>query len=530
MAGLNCSTLKSKTGRFLTEDSFPTNFFDTEYLKADLKGRSVRGGAVTMIAQGMKFFLQMGSTIVLARLLTPQDFGLIAMVTAVTGFVVMFKDMGLSMATVQKDEINHGQISTLFWINVILSLGVMLITAALAPVIAWFYGEPRLIWITLVLASAFIFGGLAVQHQALLRRQMRFRILAVVEIGSMSSGILAAIIAASFGAGYWSLVIMQLATAITGAIIVWTACGWRPSLPIRDSGVQEMLAFGGNLTGFNIINYFSRNLDNILIGWRWGSGPLGLYIKAYGLLLLPLRQVSAPLSAVAVPLLSRLQKEPDRFRSYYRKGLTLAAMVGMPIVVFLFVVADKAILLVLGEQWTGAVTIFRVLGIAAFVGTTAGPGSGWVYVALGNVRRQFLVSIVSTSLLIIGFVIGLRWGPIGVAAAFSIHALVWRIPSAIICFWRTFLKLNDYLGPLWRPALTSIMAGICLFLIDSYFLTNMNLFVRFLSNFIEYSACYILCWMLLPGGKRILFDALRLVKGLRPDKTDVTLVNINEKL
>ncbi len=499
----------------MAEESLQNNFFDTEYLKADLKGRSVRGGAVTMAAQGVRFFLQMASTVVLARLLTPQDFGLIAMVTSVTGFVVMFKDMGLSMATVQKAEINHGQISTLFWINVALSLGVMLVIAALAPVIAWFYGEPRLTWITLALAGAIIFGGFTVQHQALLRRQMRFGILALIGIISMLVGIVAAIIAAWYGAGYWALVIMRLAGTIVGAIAVWVACGWRPGLPVRRSGVREMLAFGGNLTGFNIVNYFARNLDNILIGWRWGSGPLGLYSKAYGLLMLPIRQINAPLSAVAVPALSRLQEEPSKFRSYYRKGLTLTVMLGMPIVVFLFVVADKAILIVLGEQWSEAVPIFRILGVAAFVGTTTGAGSGWVFVALGNVHRQFLSGVVHTVFLTISFAIGLRWGAIGVAAAFSIISVLWRIPQVIICFWRTFLKLSDFMCALWRPVVASITAGVLLFLIDGYFLSNWHLVVRFLFNFAEYSLFYLLCWMLLPGGKRILHDTILLTKELK---------------
>jgi O-antigen/teichoic acid export membrane protein len=502
------------------------HFFDTEHLKSDLKGRSVRGGTVTVAAQGVRFFLQICSTAVLARLLTPQDYGLIAMVTAVTGFVMMFKDLGLSMATVQKANINHAQISTLFWINVVLSLGLMLLTAALAPAIAWFYNEPRLTWITLVLAIAFIFGGFTVQHQALLRRQMRFGSLALIQIISLLVGILTAIIAAFYGMDYWSLVLMQLVTAITNVIAVWIACGWRPGMPVRRSGVRKMLAFGGHLTGFYFVNYFARNLDNILIGWRWGSGPLGLYSKAYSLLMLPLQQVNSPLSAVAVPVLSRLQEEPGKFRSYYRKGLTLATMFGMPIVVFLFVTADKAILIVLGEQWTDAARIFRILGIAAFVGTTLGPGSGWVYVALGNVRRQFFVSIVSTGLLVIGFIIGLPWGPIGVATAFSIHALVWRMPSMLICFWRTFMKPTDFLVAIWRPAGASILAGASLFLIDGYFLTNTNLLIRFLSNLVEYSVIYILCWILLPGGRRILFDTLSLVNELKHNKTNTGAKNI----
>jgi len=194
------------------------NYFDTEYLKADLKGRSVRGGAVTMAAQAARFLLQMGSTIVLTRLLTPQDFALIAMVTAATGFVMIFKDMDLSMETVQKAEINHAQISTLFWINVGLSLCIMVVIAALGPAIGWFYGEPRLTWITLAMAGAFIFGGFTIQHQALLRRQMYFGTWAIIEIVAMLNGVVAAILSAWYGAGYWALVIMRAATAPQG---VW---------------------------------------------------------------------------------------------------------------------------------------------------------------------------------------------------------------------------------------------------------------------------------------------------------------------
>jgi len=474
-----------------------------------------------MTAQVIKFLLHTGSVVVLARLLTPQDYGLIAMVTAITGFVTLFKDMGLSMATIQKAEINHSQVSTLFWINVAVSFVLALILVAGAPIISWFYSEPKLTGITLILAGTFIFSGLTVQHQALLRRQMRFSALAMIEIGSMGIGIATGIVLAWYGAGYWALVGLSAATALSNVALVWVFCGWRPGLPVLRAGIRSMLAFGGHLTAFSIVNYFARNLDNILIGWRWGSGPLGLYSKAYGLLLLPLSQVTAPIGAVAIPVLSRLQEEPSKFRSYFCKGLMLVAMFAMPIVVFLFVVADKAVLIILGEQWTGAVPIFRILGIAAFVGTTAGPGSGWIYVALGNVRRQFFVSLVSTGSLVIGFIIGLRWGPIGVAAAFSIHALAWRIPGAWICFWRTFLKLTDLLYAIWRPAAASIMAGFCLFLIDSCFLTNTNLLVRFLCNFIEYSLIYFLCWLLLPGGKRLLFDALRLVNELRRDKTHI---------
>jgi len=445
----------------LVEESFQNNFFDTEYLKADLKGRSVRGGAVTMAAQGARFFLQMGSTVVLARLLTPQDFGLIAMVTVVTGFVAMFKDMGLSMATVQRAEINHAQISTLFWINVVLSLCVMLVVAALAPAIAWFYGEPRLTWITLALAGAFIFGGLTIQHQALLRRQMRFRSLAVIGIIGMLAGIVAAIIAAWYGAGYWALVIKQFAGTIAGTIAVWVVCGWRPGLPVRHSGVRKMLAFGGNLTGFNVINYAAAQIDRVLIGRYIGAGPVGLYHKAYNLLLLPLRQLNAPVTAVAIPALSRIADDPQRYRKAYFKMLNYIVMLAVPGVAFLIATSDWIVRLVLGPQWDESARIFAILGFAALL-MPIGNTTGWLYVTQGRTRDMLHWGFIDGVIKILSVVIGLFWGITGVAFGVTIRCYVF----APLCIWfccrkgpvrsRYFLPTFLYAGVLSISVLTII--------------------------------------------------------------------------
>jgi len=368
-------------------DPVNDRYFNTDHLHADLKGRSVRGGAVTMTAQAAKFVLGTGSTMILARLLTPEDYGLIAMVTAVTGFVAMFKDMGLSMATVQRAEINHGQISTLFWVNVAVSVLLMLAACALAPGIAWFYGEPRLTWITLALAGGFIFGGLTVQHQALLRRQMRFSTLSTIEVSSMVAGILTGVLSALWGLGYWSLVWMQLSQALAMALGVWITCRWKPGLPARGSGVRPMLAFGGNLTGFSIVNYFARNLDNVLIGWSCGSRQLGFYSKAYSLLLLPLQQVNAPISSVAIPALSRLQHDPKRYTDYYLKSAGLIVALTAPLVVFMAVESNEIVTVILGGQWEGAAAIFFVLSFACLV-QPAAVTAGWVHVTTGRPYRM----------------------------------------------------------------------------------------------------------------------------------------------
>ena len=216
------------------------------------------------------------------------------------------------MSTVQIAETSHRQVSTLFWINVAFGAAVMLLTAACSPLIAWFYGEPRLIRITLALAVSFLFAGLTVQHQALLRRQMRFATLAAVEVTAVLVGAGIAIVSTFFGVKYWALVVMYLGIAATTMVGVWLSCRWRPGPPVRGSGVRSMLAFGGNLTAVNLLGYVARNMDKVFIGKVWGAGVLGLYGKAYEMLLLPIQQINTPVTSVAIPTLSRLQHKAPR--------------------------------------------------------------------------------------------------------------------------------------------------------------------------------------------------------------------------
>ena len=445
----------------------PDSHFATAHLLDDLKGRSIRGGAVTFVGQGTKFLLQLGSTIVLARILTPQDFGLIAMVVAITGFIMIFKDLGLSMATVQKAEINHGQISTLFWINIAISTALMLLTMAMAPAIAWFYKEPRLIWITVALASAFIFGGLTVQHQALLQRQMCFTALVVIDIISMAAGIVAGIVCGLAGMGYWSLVLMQLATAVTMAVGVWIASGWLPGPPVRHSGVRKMLKFGGWLTGFGVVNYFARNVDKILLGRYWGSQSTGFYTKAYSLLLLPIAQITAPITAVAVPVLSRLQKEPERFRNYYIKAIKLIAYITMPLVVAMGVLSTEIVVLVLGRQWLDAGPIFMVLAVTAILQPVSAT-VGWIYVSLGQTRRMFAWSCIAMPLIALSFLVGLRWGALGVATGYAICNLMLFYPNFSFALKNSPIRVGDVFSNIYHPLAISIIMGLAMTIARGY--------------------------------------------------------------
>jgi len=486
----------------VTADEAAERFLDTAHLKADLKGRSVRGGAVTMTAQAVKFVLQTGSTVVLARLLTPQDYGLVAMVTAITGFIALFKDMGLSMATIQKAEIDHSQVSTLFWINVAVSLVLALLLAGGAPIISWFYGENRLTYITLALSGTFIFSGLTVQHQALLRRQMRFSALASIEIGSLVMGIVTGITLAWYGAGYWALVGSSAAMALSNAVLVWVFCRWRPGWPVRRAGVRSMIAFGGHLTGFNVVNYFARNFDNILLGRFYGAGVLGLYSRAYSLMMLPIQQVLGPLHAVAIPALSNIQNDPIRYKRYYIKLITLISFITMPLMVFLFFCAEQVIRLLLGHQWSGAANIFKILCINALIQPVSSTG-GLVLVSLGQSKRYFTIGVVNSIFIVISFVLGLPWGAIGVATAYTIASYVMLGPVLWYCFRRTPISITDFFSAISRPVIASIIMGFVILAVRSY-LPSLPGIVSIGCSLIVGVLTYLTVLLLVPGGSPLL--------------------------
>ena len=266
----------------------------------DLKERTIRGGFAKVCAQAANFLLRVGSLMVLARLLEPKDFGLVAMVTALTGVFNLFKDFGLSAATVQRVNVTEAQISTLFWINVLVGAILGLLAVVMAPVVVVFYHEPRLFRVTAVLATGFLFNAVGVQHAAILQRQLRFTALATINIISLVVSTAVGIGMAIGGYGYWALVVMTVTLPLVATVCLWLTTAWIPGMPHKQVGIRSMMRFGSSLTGVNVINYLFRNSDNVLVGWYWGAGALGFYQKAYSLLMLPISQVNAPLGGVAV--------------------------------------------------------------------------------------------------------------------------------------------------------------------------------------------------------------------------------------
>jgi PST family polysaccharide transporter len=475
--------------------------FRTDHLQGDLAGRSARGGAVTMTAQGFKFVFSMLATIVLARLLKPEDYGLIGMVAILINFVGMFQYLGLSTATVKWSELNHQQVSTLFWVNMLLSVVIMLVTVTSGPLLAWFYHEPRLIGITAGYGATILFAGLAIQHEAILTRQMRFTAIVVVEVVALLIGFVSAVVAASYGAGYWSLVLNQMVMTLVTVIGVWTVCRWRPGLPGRGVGLRSMLSYGGNLTGFNVMTFFSRNLDNLLIGKFWGPYQLGVYSRAYQMLLMPMQQINAPLAAVAVPVLSRLADQPDRYRVAYLKILEKIVMITMPLAALMIATSDWMVQLLLGPQWRETGRIFMLLGIAAMIQPVT-KTAWWLFSTQGRTRELFHWGLIGGAIAIVSIIAGLPWGATGVAASYAVADLCIATP---LLFWyvgrRGPVRTIDFYRTIAPVAAASVCSLAALFLCRSWLSAVPVLFVRLGIAFGITVAVSLLVLSALPAGR-----------------------------
>jgi len=492
-----------------------SDYFFSEAITSDLKGRTIRGGVFTGTAQIYKLLVGFAAIPILGRLLAPQDFGLVAMVTVVTGFAGMFVDAGLSMATVQRDAITRQQVSNLFWIASALGLILASIVAALAPAIAWVYQEPRLVGITLALSLSFVFSGLTIQHTALLRRAMEFRQLAIIQSVMLTLSLGVAIAWAWHYGDYWALVVRPVVASFGTMALTWLLVGWVPSRYRHGSGIRQMLGFGANLTGANFVNYFARNGDTLLIGWYWGATSLGYYERAYALLLLPLRQFLGPMTAVAIPALSRLRAQPERYRAYFRMGVMLSSSLLVPVVVFTAVLAHEVVVTLLGPQWVAAVPIFLALAPAALASTTA-PASHWVFVSWGHADR-FLRGVVVNSLILIGvFSATVAYGPVAMAIGFSTTVIVIRIPYVLYCFAPTPLRLRDQFTPMWRPSIASLIAAAAVLAWKTTALQPEAQPLILLVGGAIFGVTYILAWLRLPGGSEAFVSLRRLAVNLTP--------------
>lgn len=388
---------------------------------------TARGGGVTLLFQGVRFLTQVASLIILSRLLSPRDIGLLAMVLAIVGLGDVIRELGLSQAAIQARTINQAQKSNLFWINTGVGAGLTLLCIALAQPIANFYGAPELVGITIGISAMFFINGLQTQFEAELGRSFRFVILNLSEVLALVFGATAAITAALLGAGYWALVLQPIVQAVTLATIRIAAAKWWPSWWTRKAGVGPMLRYGSNLVLTQTLVYLSANVANIIIGARLGAGALGIYSRSYQLLMMPLNQLFAPMTKVALPTLSRLQDDNARFSSYILRAQIILGYGAVGIFSCAVAAALPLIRLFLGEQWVQVAPIFSILAIGGCFQAISYVAY-WIFLARGLTGSHFRYSLISRSVLIGAVLFGSIWGIEGIAIGYTIGlAIGWPL-------------------------------------------------------------------------------------------------------
>jgi O-antigen/teichoic acid export membrane protein len=477
----------------------------------DLKEKMIRGGLAKVCSQGANFVVRVGSLMILARLLDPNDFGLVGMVTAVTGVFHLFKEFGLSTATIQRATVTEEQLSTLFWINLFIGVLLGTLSLALAPAIAKFYHEPRLFAVTAVLGIGFVFNAAGVQHSAILQREMRFTSLAVIETVSILGGTAVAFAMATHGYGYWALVATTIIAPFISTICVWFTTGWIPGLPRRQVGIRSMMGFGGKLTLNGLVAYLAYNLEKVLLGRYWGADAVGLYGRAFQLINIPTDNLNSAVGGVVFAALSRVQHDAERFKSFFLKSYSLVLTLTVPITVVCVLFASDVIYVILGSKWGEAVPIFRLLAPTILIFAIINP-LGWVLYSLGLVGRGLKIAVVFAPLIIAGYILGLPHGPKGVAFAYSAVMIIWVIPHIAWCVHGTPISLWDVLVTVSRPVAASVAAGLLAFGVRSVYGQYLPSVPRLALESIVLLVTFLSLLFFFGGQKSLYLDLLRGIK------------------
>jgi O-antigen/teichoic acid export membrane protein len=386
--------------------------------------------------------LSLVTTIVLARLLAPADFGLVAMAAVVIGFIEMFKDLGTAAAVIQRKNLSQGLLASIFWLNAGFGLAAAMVLYLLAPLLGAFYREPEVIPIMQVLSLSFLLSGLSNVQMSLLERNLEFDKLARIEISTSLFASLVGITAAFLGHGAWSLVYQMLAGNFLATLLLWVGSRWRPSWQFDWAGIRSVMDFSLNLTAASIINYFTRNADKLLIGRFLGSQDLGYYDLAYRLMQFPLQGISAVIGRVMFPLYSRMQDDAGQFGRIYLKVASAIALISFPLMLGLMALAGPFMLTLFGPAWIPVIPLLLILaplGAVQSIATTVGS----IYMAKGRTDWALWMSIAWGLLIVLSFVLGLPWGILGVTASYALMFLLLTYPAFAIPFRLIGLRVRD---------------------------------------------------------------------------------------
>lgn len=406
--------------------------FDTSYLDGGIARRTMGGAAIALGSSALMFMLQVAQLAVLSRLLTPEDFGLVGMAMVVTMFIQLFSDVGLPMATVQRDKINQPFVTAVFYIDLLVSIGLMAVCMAIAPVAASVFGDPRVAGLMIFIAVTFPLIALRGQHQALLTRRMEFLRLNLVNVSANTIGAATAIGCAWLaGLGYWSIAIGMVTTALATMVLSWVAMPWIPSRPGSLAAGRSAIGFGLNLLGAHLAGWLWKQADRALIGWRWNASELGYYTRAYSVLMVPIGLISGPIGSAIIPALSRVQNDEGKRTALIVSTARAFAFLSGLLTLGLLFNTDFIVTLILGAQWDRSIAIFSFLALSLI------PSLIWehariVFISLGRTDTMRRYAVIAAIVHVACFAVGVQWGAIGVAVGLAAASALVTPPLLVV--------------------------------------------------------------------------------------------------
>lgn len=426
---------------------------------ADRPTSPLRATGWSAVAFGTRQAFQLLTLLVLARLLDPADFGLMAMAVVVTGFLGVIRDFGAGAKVIHDGASSPSGLVAQFWVALTTGLALAFLIWSSGSIVAQLFAEPRVAPLLQVLAFGFAIAGLGIVPQALLERTLRFRAIAAAEFLGGVAGLATAVVAAANGLGATSLALQAVAfTAVSVASLV-AATRWIPRGEVSLSDIRQTVGFGLPLVGYAAINALIRNLDYALIGRFLGSAQLGYYSLAYRLMLVPVQFVTSVSNRVVFPVLARLADDPDERRTAYVRATLATCLVGLPVAAGLAGAAEQIVHVLFGPGWEASVPVLRLLAVVAFaqvVGATIGP----VFLATGRTTRLFLWGIISGVVTVPAFVAGLPFGIVGVAAAYVVVSLGLVVPSLSVALRLIGLPVRGLLVRLGPAIVAASLVGV----------------------------------------------------------------------
>jgi O-antigen/teichoic acid export membrane protein len=409
-----------------------------------------------------KIGAQLLTIVVLSRLLQPSEFGLVALASAISGFALLFRDFGTGPALIQKSDLDEATQSAAYWLNIGLGVGLGLVLLIAAPLMALLMDAPALTGLLAVLACTFPIAGASIVRQVLLERANRFAVVARIEIVALAVGFTVAVIAALAGAGAYSLVLQTLTITALTALQAYFASGWKPSRTWSPAHMRGLWRFSRDMLAFNLVNYFARNADSLIIGKVLGPASLGVYSLAYRTMLFPLQNLTFVATRALFPVMSRKQTEPQEVASMYLRSISVITFFTAPLMAGLFVLREPFVDAVFGSSWGAAASVIAWLAPVGFIQSIVS-ASGPVFMALGRTTTMLRITVIASLAHVTAFIVGLRWGVAGVAACYFVTNCIMAVPTLML----VTRCVNSNLGALFaaarRPILMSLAMGFALF-------------------------------------------------------------------